>query len=669
MSSFALSSFIRGLGLGASALVLTACVAAPTPDDSSNGGSSAPEIVESSSSVPVASSSQSVSSSSVQVQSSSEMQMQSSEAQSSESSQAQSSSSAANSSSSVAASSSSEAMGEPPKFCDGDATQGAMDFNNANCDICHGEVDPNTGMTAGTMNAPGIDPNAGEYLLDDGTPSGLALNEYIATYMNKFGTCDSTCADNIATYIHSAANLCAADSSSSSSSFSSSSSSDNSSSAASALVLDCEVPTNQNIYGNGFDLNDVTITNNGSVNADTWTATVKFTVPVVQIYDNGSQGDADGVMIDGDVVTVTGSNLAVGQSQTFKFSGRFDGNTNAVPSCTTGFESEGGDDGNGGDGNVDTSTPPLCLYPAGPVGRGLNASACVRVAGGLAACGKVDGGLPSSFGLTQFNGGSTVENVLMAGGNGYYDAAAVVTTDGKLYFGSTGAVSANPVAASGRVVFSATGQNERCYLTEAGGSHDAFCSPQGAADATQVTGLPAGRILSMDVGYGDACAVHESGKTFCWKTSGNYVTPGAQGKYEAVEITLPKADATFVSVSEYRACVAYASGDASCFSNTAAWGFGLGEFSGQQVVDIAGGKDHTCFLTSGGDVSCAGMREDTPSPVVGLPKFTDIEAGWNSWVCGVTAAGEMACFDKGNPAGSLTTVSLPAEPEAAACVE
>lgn len=664
MSSLLPFSILRRVGIGASALALSACVATPSPDDSSNGGSSAPVISassESSSSVPVT-----VSSSSVAI---------SSEAHSSieqtPSSQAQSSSDAA-SLSSMAASSSSLAPVEPPKFCDGDAVQGAMDFNDANCDICHGVVDPNTGMTDGTMNAPGIDPNAGEYLLSNGMPSGLALNEYIATYMNKFGTCDSSCADNIATYIHTAAGLCAVASSSSSSPASSSSSSGTSSSEAAGLVLDCEVPATQNIYGNGFDItNDITITNNGSVAADSWTATVKFAVPVVQIYDNGSQGDADSVMIDGDVVTVTGSNLLAGQSQAFKFSGRFDGSTNAIPSCATGFESDGGgnDGGDAGNGNVDTSTPPLCLYPAGPVGRGLNASACVRVAGGNAACGKVDGGLPASFGLTQFNGGSTVDSVLMAGGNGYYDAAAVVTTDGKLYFGSTGAVSATPVTANGRVVFSATGQNERCFLTETNGSHKAYCSPQGAADATEVTGLPAGRILSMDVGYGDACAVHVSGATYCWKTSGNYVTPGAQGKYEAVAITLPKADAAFVSVSEYRACVAYASGDASCFSNTAAWGFGLGEFSGQQVIDIAGGKDHTCFLTEGGDVSCAGMREDTPSPVAGLPKFRDIEAGWNSWVCGVTNAGDMACFDKGSPAGSLTTVSLPAAPEAAACVE
>lgn len=302
----------------------------------------------------------------------------------------------------------------------------------------------------------------------------------------------------------------------------------------------------------------------------------------------------------------------------------------------------------------------------GPLGRGISATACARLDTGAAACENIGGGLATSFAEVSLNGADS-DDVFLASGSGYYRNASVVTQTGALYSGQVNGINEVLAPVNGRVTYAATGQNTRCVLVEESNQHQVLCGSDSSAPDTPVTGLPTGRVLSMDVGYGDACALVDGEGVYCWKTTSNYVTPGDQGAFEAVPIDLPKNNPTLVSVSEYRGCVAYADGDASCFSNTPEWGaFSIGSFADIQIVDIAGGKDHTCFLDAEGRTYCAKQREDVPTLEGALPAYKDISAGWNNWVCGVTLENDVECFDKANPS-STTAVNIGGKAAAAAC--
>ena len=310
--------------------------------------------------------------------------------------------------------------------------------------------------------------------------------------------------------------------------------------------------------------------------------------------------------------------------------------------------------------------PPLCLRGSGALGRGLSASSCVRLAGGTAACWDANNS-GNAAGLT-FHGGGEPEAVIQTSGMGYTYAGCVITEKSELQCGFQGALDRQPLDVGGRPVYVVSGQNHRCVLVESSGAHKVLCGSINQPTFTEVTGIPAGRIMSLDAGYREGCAALEDGSVYCWlHESGSFTVGDGNGNFVASQMNF-SGPAAFVSTAEYRVCVALEAGGAECNSQTEAWKLPT-LYAGNTVIDIASGRDHTCFLLEGGRMHCANSRESSPGAGTATP-YVDLVAGWQSWTCGATATGEVECFPFGNQA-QATAVALPggAKAEPSACRE
>ncbi len=88
------------------------------------------------------------------------------------------------------------------------------------------------------------------------------------------------------------------------------------------------------VWGDGYVLNDITVTNEGSETVDAWAVVLQFTEPTSLTNSWNAQLtlSGDGMVLDG-VNTADNGTLAPGQSTTFGFQGTHDGSFD-LPTCT-----------------------------------------------------------------------------------------------------------------------------------------------------------------------------------------------------------------------------------------------------------------------------------------------------------------------------------------------
>ena len=644
----------RSLLLASASLVLSACVAEPTPSSSSAAQSS--EQAMSSSSLAAVSSSES-SSSEVASSESSVVVISSSSIAPSSSSMISSSSFSNSevSSSSIAMSSSSAADCEEldqARFDHGDSVY------NADCSGCHGATTSEGKTVGGGIAAlPAINVEDAPY----GKTNNPLLAGYILSGMsNHFKSCTNSnaeCAEDIAYYLEVATNVrdiadsCGESSSSvSSSSMSSVQSSSSSSAAPEPVLIGCDVPTaGHNLYGSGFEVNKVVVTNTTGEALEKWTATLTFPATINQLY-NRPQGELN-TSISGGVVKVTGTNLAAGATVSMNFGGNYgngESSTN-LPTCVA-------------EKFIPAPVVPLEPDQTGPLANGycpLNSGLGV----GSTSQHEIfvvtdDGGVAKIHeGKADFIDG--VNNAIAVSAGSYSSDICYALTSGNVQCGkyqSTGSGS-NVVLVEGlgKVIESVTtdiGANV-CFLNDAG---EAFCGSNGGnaakvdfggsgsytylncgrsnrccaidtdealvcnAAASLPANKPDGKVVSVagtDMGF---CAVFDTGRVYCWGEDGGTIGRGQGAPAEEfpvsgwTQVVLP-GGATSTAGGQWHNCWLMADKTVYCAgeSNDQAAGGGSGVPTQiktadgnpiSNIVAVNGAKDAACATNSTGELFC-----------------------------------------------------------------
>jgi hypothetical protein len=441
----------------------------------------------------------------------------------------------------------------------------------------------------------------------------------------------------------------------SSSSMDQSSSSVNSSQASEQILVECNVPLNgHNLYGSGFDVNGVTVTNTTNESLDIWTATLEFPAPINQLF-NSPQGGLT-TTVFGTRVVVRGTNLAVGQSIALSFGGSYvaGSDTRELPSCVaekfipapiiplepdqTGPLANGYCPLNSGLGVGSTSQHELFVVtqdggvakiaggnavflnnPDGsPVSSAIAASAgsyssdvCYALENGNVQCGKYQSGGTGS-GITLFGDkGHVIQSVT----TDINANVCFLNDSGEAYCGTTGAAAAKTdFGGTGIYTYLNCGRSNRCCALDSAG--DMVC---GAA-VGRPSNMPEGEVLSFagtDLGF---CAVFDTGRSYCWGEDGGTIGRGQGAPAEEFPVTgwtqvvLP-GGTTSVAGGQWHNCwlmadtTVYCSGE----SNDLAAGGGselptqITLANGNAINDIVainGAKDAACAVDSNGDLFC-----------------------------------------------------------------
>lgn len=97
--------------------------------------------------------------------------------------------------------------------------------------------------------------------------------------------------------------------------------------------MSCVIGT-QDVWNNGYVLNEIAVTNQGSTTITSWTATLQFAEPttIVNAWNIQATLSGGGTVLTGNNLSYNGT-LAPGQSTTFGFQGTHDGSF-IVPTCT-----------------------------------------------------------------------------------------------------------------------------------------------------------------------------------------------------------------------------------------------------------------------------------------------------------------------------------------------
>ena len=640
----------RSLLLASASLVLSACVAEPTSPSSSSAQSSEP--VSSSSQVAVSSSSESSSSEVASSESSSVVVVSSSSVEFSSSAMSSSQvSSSVVSSSSMAMSSSSVADCEEldqARFDYGEAVYGG------DCTFCHGGI--TEGATLG-MAARAIEVASPPY----GKTDDPSLANYILSAMsNHLDSCtnsDAECAEDVAYYLEVATNVrgvadsCAVSSSSVSSSMPSvQSSSSASSEAPEPVLIDCDVPSSgHNLYGSGFEVNKVVVTNTTGEALEKWTATLTFPANINQLY-NKPQGELN-TAISGAVVTVTGTNLAEGATASMNFGGNYGNGESStdLPACVaekfipapvvplepdqTGPLANGYCPLNSGLGVGSTSQHEIFVVTddggvakihegkadfIGGVNNAIAVSAgsyssdiCYALTSGNVQCGKYQSTDAGSNVVLVEGLGKVIESVTTdIGAN-----VCFLNDTGEAFCGSNGSNAAKvDFGGSGSYTYLNCGRSSRCCAID---TNDALvCNAAASLPANK----PDGKVVSVagtDMGF---CAVFDTGRVYCWGEDGGTIGRGQGAPAEEfpvsgwTQVVLP-GGATSTAGGQWHNCWLMADKTVYCAgeSNDQAAGGGSGiptqikTAGGNPISDIVainGAKDAACATNSVGELFC-----------------------------------------------------------------
>jgi len=205
------------------------------------------------------------------------------------------------------------------------------------------------------------------------------------------------------------------------------------------------------------------------------------------------------------------------------------------------------------------------------------------------------------------------------------------------------------------------------------------CSRRGTGSWDMSWGLPRApqlsRFTSIDIGFGQTCALDSSGQAWCWgmNSYGHLGTDDDRARLVPAPVS---GNLRFTQIALAREgpvnCGLTATGEAWCWGSS--WGGVLGDGSGaeggkpvdtpQRVTgghsfrQIAPGGSHTCAITTAGVAYCWGTNSlgqlgtgnqtpsSTPVAVSGNLVFKQISA-YTLNTCGVTTAGRAYCWGEG----------------------
>jgi len=203
-----------------------------------------------------------------------------------------------------------------------------------------------------------------------------------------------------------------------------------------------------------------------------------------------------------------------------------------------------------------------------------------------------------------------------------------------------------------------------------------------------VTGMAAG-VVAVTAGYTHTCAIVGSGALRCWGAGGNgQLGTGTQTTYNVpVDVSGLGSGVTAVAAGWRTTCALTTGGAAQCWGYNANGQVGIGTTTPNYVLSpmavvglssgvtaLAGGRYHTCALTTGGAVLCWGYNGDGElgdGTTVGqlAPVSSNVTIGGATLVAGsrhtcvVTAGGAARCWGLNANGqlgdGSTTNQSMP----------
>ena len=249
------------------------------------------------------------------------------------------------------------------------------------------------------------------------------------------------------------------------------------------------------------------------------------------------------------------------------------------------------------------------------------------------------------------------------------------------------AAAAMPLVTPAAVPVIATGHDRSCAVSRGGA---ALCWGDNAAGALgngrslivpspiTISGLPAAvaSVASSSSAY-HTCAVTATRQAYCWGNNGT----GQLGNGTVAPSTIPapvsdlSAGVRQVAVGAYHTCALTTAGGVLCWGHNFLGQLGDGNQPYEEdvpvavvglssgVVAIAAGIEHTCAVTTGGQVKCWGGNENgqlgngstqaspLPATVSGLTGVVAITAGFYH-TCALTSAGVASCWGS-NQSGQL----------------
>jgi alpha-tubulin suppressor-like RCC1 family protein len=238
---------------------------------------------------------------------------------------------------------------------------------------------------------------------------------------------------------------------------------------------------------------------------------------------------------------------------------------------------------------------------------------------------------------------------------------------------------------SGARAFDAS-DTHACAVTSAHGAvcwGDNFFGQLGNAMTTQrltpvdVVGI--GAVDAISLGYNHACALTAASTVACWGSnySGQLGDGTTVRRLLPTEVTALGSGVQAVTSGAYHACAIGASGDVKCWGNNQYGQLGDGGTSnhttptpvpalGADNLAIAGGRYHTCAITSVGGAKCWGdnssgqlgdgstTQRETPVQVAGLASGVLALALGETHTCALMQTGGIKCWG-GNWSGELGT--------------
>jgi alpha-tubulin suppressor-like RCC1 family protein len=218
----------------------------------------------------------------------------------------------------------------------------------------------------------------------------------------------------------------------------------------------------------------------------------------------------------------------------------------------------------------------------------------------------------------------------------------------------------------------AAGTTHTCALTSAGGvkcwggnlyGQLGIGTTYGKNTPQDVIGLTTG-VSAVATGRDYTCAVIDSGGVKCW---GKYL---GENQLTPVDVTGLSSGASAISAGESHICVLTSAGGIKCWGDNEYGQLGDGSTENRLIpVDVTGlssgvssveaGSTHTCALTTAGGVKCWGENYDgrlgdgttverlTPVDVFGLSSvINEVSAGYDH-TCAMTSTGDVQCWGFG----------------------